>query len=208
MSFILVAPLKHIVNWKRSSIFRVKETQIIRDPYNNHKCEKQIYSTEIAAIEPGYIDAISNKFYVSTVVFKGCPNHSLNAQFTAENVIFEDCEGLFPWQTINTKNFPNVKNIYLPSYSDQRHVLTYILYLPKPDSKITENLTIFIKQESNDKFSCLTNVNNPKVRESVKKISIKDFEERMNNLCQTMLHPKECIHKNSFTLKMNSRYSS
>ena len=197
MSFILVAPLKHMVNWERSPIFRIKEAQIIRNQYIVPKW---------LGVEPEQIDSIANKIDIPTVVFKGCPNHTLNSEFTAENVIFEDCEDLFAWKTINTKNFPNVSNIYLPSYHTQKHILSY--YLPKLDTKITENLTIFIKQRSNDNFACLTDTNNPKICKYVIHLSIRNFEERMNNLCQTMLHPKECIYENSSTLKMNSRYSS
>ena len=211
MSFILVAPLKHIVNWKRSPIFRIKETQVISHPYENYKFENPIYSTEIAAVEPENIDHISKKYDIPTIVFKGCPNHVLNSEFTAENVIFEDCDAHFIYYNMTDYNFPNVKNIYLPSDAPNMNLLSSLLYLPKPDTKMTESLTIFIKQQSNDKYKkyeFLTNKRKPTLCKSIKQISLTKFEETINNLCRTMIHPDQCIYKNSSTLKMNSRYSS
>lgn len=220
MSYILVAPLKHMVTWKRSPIVRVNETRVIINPYENHKFEKSIYSTEIIPVEPEYIHSLPQTIDIPSVVFKGCPDQLLHAKFTAENIIFEDCDESFTYYMINAKRFPNAKNIYLPSYVTHMNLLSCLLYLPKcrlDEKEMIKNVTIFIKQESNNKFACLTDLDywytrmtnacGPKTHESVKPISSFELEERMNKLCQTMLHPKDFINENS-PLKMNSRYSS
>ena len=227
MTFILVAPLK-IVNWKRSPIFHVKKTRVPGQlVYNDriHKYERTVYSPEMNVVELEYLSTLSGIVDIPTVVFDGCNEKGLpwNIKFTAENVIMDNCDEDFTFFNFKAGAFPNLKTLYLPHGTNDQTLLSwpirwdnrYGIYDKKKKKQI-ERMTIMLKgtwhPPSYFTFDHFTDLDylypsEKTVTNCIKYMDTEEYKEKIHKLCQIMLHPKDCINKNS-TLKMNSRYIS
>ena len=128
-----------------------------------------------------HVDLLSDLLYL--------PHHIIEQEFYGFRNCYHSKEGDFYYRYKNPDHFgQNGIGIF-----DFRRKWDFRPNEPKGREMI-ENLAIFIRQKSSNKFFCLTNLD-----------YLENFEVQMNKLCQTN---KNFILKNSSPLKMNSRYCS